>query len=69
MKKSRFSEEQIAFALRQSESGVSVEEVCRKLGISEHTAKFHVGSIITKLGANGRTDAVARALRLARDMI
>jgi DNA-binding CsgD family transcriptional regulator len=33
------------------------------------TAKFHVGSIITKLGAKGRTDAVARALRLARDMI
>ena len=37
MKRKRFSEEQIAFALRQAESGSSVEEVCRKLGISEPT--------------------------------
>ena len=37
MKKSRFSEQQIAFALRQAEGGASVREVCRKLGISEQT--------------------------------
>lgn len=37
MKKSRFTTEQIAFALRQAESGVSVEEVCRKLGVSQQT--------------------------------
>ncbi len=37
MKKSRFTEEQIAFALRQSESGTPVEEICRKLGVSEQT--------------------------------
>ena len=37
MKKSRFTEEQIAFALRQSESGTAVEEICRKLGVSEQT--------------------------------
>lgn len=37
MKKSRFTEEQIAFALRQSETGVPVLDVCRKLGISEQT--------------------------------
>ena len=37
MKKSRFTEEQIAFALRQSESGAAVSEVCRKMGISENT--------------------------------
>jgi len=37
MKKSRFTDEQIAFALRQAESGVSVEEVCRKLGVSQQT--------------------------------
>lgn len=37
MKKSRFTDEQIAFALRQSESGTSVEEVCRKLGMSQQT--------------------------------
>jgi putative transposase len=37
MKKSRYSEEQIAFALRQVESGTSVKEVVRKLGITEQT--------------------------------
>ena len=37
MKKSRFTDEQVAFALRQAESGVSVDEVCRKLGTSEQT--------------------------------
>ncbi len=37
MKKSRFSEQQIAFVLRQAEEGVTVEEVCRKVGISEAT--------------------------------
>ena len=37
MKKSRYSAEQIAFALRQAESGVPVSEVCRKMGISEQT--------------------------------
>ena len=37
MKKSRFTDEQIAFALRQAEGGTRVEEVCRKMGISETT--------------------------------
>ena len=37
MKKSRFTNEQIAFALKQAESGTPVEEVCRKLGISQPT--------------------------------
>lgn len=37
MKKKRFSEEQIAFALRQAESGTGVAEVIRKLGVSEQT--------------------------------
>ena len=35
--KKRFSEEQIAFALRQAETGTSVQEVVRKMGISEAT--------------------------------
>lgn len=35
MKKSNFSEEQIAFALRMAETGTRVAEVCRKLGIAE----------------------------------
>lgn len=37
MKKSRYTEEQIAFALRQAELGTPVDEVCRKLGIAEQT--------------------------------
>lgn len=37
MKKSRFTEEQIAYALRQSESGTAVADVCRQLGIREAT--------------------------------
>ena len=35
--KKRFSEEQVAFALRQAETGISVQEVIRKMGISEQT--------------------------------
>jgi putative transposase len=37
MKKSKFTGEQIAFALRQAEVGAPVAEVCRKMGISEAT--------------------------------
>lgn len=35
MKKSKFTKQQIIFALKQAETGVPVEEVCRKMGISE----------------------------------
>ncbi len=37
MKKTRYTEEQIAFALKQDETGTRVGEVCRKIGISEAT--------------------------------
>ena len=37
MKKSRFTEEQITFALRQVDSGAPVADVCRQLGVSEAT--------------------------------
>ena len=37
MKRSRFSEQQIAFILKQSDDGTTVEEVCRKAGISIQT--------------------------------
>ncbi len=37
MKRSKFTEEQIVFALRQAESGTTVAEVCRKMGVSEAT--------------------------------
>lgn len=37
MNKSKYTEEQIAFALRQAELGTPVADVCRKLGVSEQT--------------------------------
>ena len=37
MKKFRYTAEQIAFALRQAESGAPVLEVCRKMGVAEQT--------------------------------
>jgi len=37
MRKSRFTEEQIAMALRQGEAGTAIEEICRRLGVSEAT--------------------------------
>ncbi|WP_315704247.1 MULTISPECIES: helix-turn-helix transcriptional regulator [unclassified Bradyrhizobium] len=43
--------------------GASNKEIARALGISVHTAKFHVGSLLDKLDATGRTDAVAHAAR------
>ena len=44
--------------------GASNKTIARRLGISVHTAKFHVGSLLEKLDATGRTDAVAHAARL-----
>ncbi|KJC58711.1 transcriptional regulator [Bradyrhizobium sp. LTSPM299] len=43
--------------------GASNKMIARRLGISVHTAKFHVGSLLDKLDATGRTDAVAHAAR------
>jgi len=37
MRKSKFTEAQIVFAIKQSETGTSVSEVCRKIGVSEAT--------------------------------
>jgi len=44
--------------------GASNKAIARQLGISVHTAKFHVGSLLDKLDATGRTDAVAHAARI-----
>ena len=44
--------------------GASNKLIARRLGISVHTAKFHVSSLIDKLDATGRTDAIAHAVRL-----
>lgn len=37
MKRKRYTDEQISFALRQAESGTPVDEICRRMGISEPT--------------------------------
>jgi DNA-binding CsgD family transcriptional regulator len=44
--------------------GASNKSIARRLGISVHTVKFHVASLLDKFEAIGRTDAVAHALRL-----
>ena len=44
--------------------GASNKTIARRLGISVHTAKFHVGSLLDKLDATGRADAVTHAARL-----
>ena len=43
--------------------GASNKAIARRLGISVHTAKFHVGQVLDKFDATGRTDAVAHAAR------
>jgi DNA-binding NarL/FixJ family response regulator len=44
-------------------SGLPNKGIARELGISEHTVKFHVGTILGKLGAASRTEAVTLAVR------
>jgi putative transposase len=61
MKRSRYTDEQIAYALRQAESGTAVADVCRQLGISEAT--FYVWK--KKYGSLGATEL--RELRQLRE--
>jgi DNA-binding NarL/FixJ family response regulator len=49
--------------------GASNKAIARRLGITPHTAKFHVAAIAAKLGASSRTDAVAKAMRLGLVMV
>ena len=44
--------------------GASNKLIARRLGISAHTAKYHVASLLEKLDAVSRTDAVAQAARI-----
>jgi DNA-binding NarL/FixJ family response regulator len=44
--------------------GLTNRRIGERLGISEHTAKFHVNAILGKLGAQSRSEAVAQAARL-----
>jgi putative transposase len=80
MKRSKFTEQQIAFALHQAESGTQVADVCRKMGISEAT--FHrwkqlygrlMPSEVKKLRQreeeNGRLRKVVADLTLDKEML
>lgn len=40
MKKSKFTDQQISFALKQAESGTPIDEVCRMLGIIQRTMRL-----------------------------
>ena len=61
MKRSKFSEEQIAYALRQADGGTPVGDVCRQLGVSEAT--FYVWK--KKYGQLGLSEL--REMRQLRD--
>jgi two-component system, NarL family, response regulator YdfI len=49
--------------LQMLASGLGNKQIAARLNISEHTAKFHVASILGKLGAGSRTEAVALGIR------
>ena len=49
--------------LRMMADGAANKIIAWKLGVSEHTAKFHVASILAKLGAASRTEAVTIGIR------
>ena len=55
--------------LRLLAEGLPNKTVAHRLEISEHTVKFHVNSLLAKLGAQSRTDAVVRATRLGLVLI
>jgi DNA-binding NarL/FixJ family response regulator len=44
-------------------TGLGNKEIAAQLAISEHTVKFHVASILGKLGAESRTEAVSLGIR------
>ncbi|BEC39453.1 transposase (plasmid) [Escherichia coli] len=72
MKKTRYTEEQIAFALKQAETGTRGEELCRKMGISEATfynwkKKFGGMGVIELRRLRQLEDENQRLLRLVAD--
>jgi DNA-binding NarL/FixJ family response regulator len=50
--------------LRLLAEGLPNKTIAQRLGLSEHTVKFHVNAVMGKLGAQSRTEAVVRATRL-----
>lgn len=80
MKKSKFSEGQIAFILKQAEDGTSVGEVCRKAGISEATfynwRKKYAGLMPSEMKRlrqleeeNGKLKKIVADLSLDKEML
>jgi putative transposase len=80
MKRSKFTESQIAFILRQAEEGTSVAEVCRKAGISEatyyHWRKKYGGLMPSEMKRlkqleeeNGRLKRIVADLSLDKEML
>ena len=80
MKRSRLSEAQIAFVLRQTEEGTSVQEVCRKTGISQATfyawKKKYGGLMPSEMKRlrqleeeNGRLKRIVADLSLDKEML
>jgi two-component system, NarL family, response regulator YdfI len=49
--------------LRMLAEGLVSKDIAARLGISEHTVKFHISSILDKLGASTRTEAVTQGIR------
>jgi NarL family two-component system response regulator YdfI len=49
--------------------GAPNKQIAGRLGISEHTVKFHIASIFAKLGVSSRTEAVTRGVRLGLIML
>jgi DNA-binding NarL/FixJ family response regulator len=50
--------------LRMLAEGLGNREMAARLGISDHTVKFHISSILDKLGAGTRTEAVTMGIRM-----
>ena len=77
MKKSRFTEEQITFALRQAEAGIKVAEICRRMKVSEPTFyrwKKQFGGLGTAelrqlREENGKLKKLVADLSLDREML
>ena len=50
--------------LRMMAEGLGNKEIAARLGISDHTVKFHISSILAKVGASSRTEAVTLGIRM-----
>ena len=67
MKRSKFTEAQIAFILRQGEEGTAVGEICRKAGISE--AKSEMKRLRQLEEENGKLKKIVADLSLDKEML